>query len=328
MKSGLTVMVAALGLCSCSQHRVNGPLKAALPPAPRSTFAMFERQILNARYLGEGDLDLRALQARLASEPDNLQVRLDLARRYESLGSLELALEHYRLAAGRFPESAEVQLRMAKCLRTMGLRAEAAEGLEKFLLRHPQAKPEYTSWLAILWDELGHWQRGEEAHRAALRLGPAQDCLHNNLGYNLLQQQRFVEAAAEFRRALELAPDSAIARNNLGLALASQPEEALRQWEKSADKATAHSNLAALLIEQGRYGEAREELERALGYNRNHPAALANLRLIGQLDGKPATVPVQQGARSGWRRFWSAFWRGFAGIEAPPTTTATNRAAR
>jgi len=301
-------------------------LKPAPPPAPRSTFAMFERQILNARYAGEGDLDLRALQARLASEPDNLQVRLDLAQRYERLGSRELALEHYRLAAGRFPESAEVQLRMARCLRAMGLRAEAAEGLEKFLERQPQAKPEHHAWLGILWDELGDWQRGEEAHRAALRLAPAQDRLHNNLGYNLLQQKRFAEAAEEFRRALELAPDSAIARNNLGLALAWQPEEALRQWQKGADKATAHSNLAAVLMEQGRYAEARKELDTALSYNRNHAAALANLRLIAQLDGQPTTVPPQQGSRSGWSRFWSAFWRGFAGIETP--ATATNRAAR
>jgi len=327
MRPGPTLMLAALGLCSCTQYRLNGPAKPAPPPAPRPTFAMFERQIDNARYAGEGDLELRALQVWLANEPDNLKVRLELARRYENLGSRELALEHYRLAAGRFPESAEVQLGMAKCLRALGLRAQAAEGLEKFLAGYPQAKPEYHSWLAILWDELGQWQRGEEAHRAALRLAPARDSLHNNLGYNLLQQKRFAEAAEQFRRALELAPDSAIARNNLGLALASQPEEALRQWQKGADRATAHSNLAAVLIEQGRYAEARKELETALSYNRNHPAALANLRLIAQLDGKPTTVPAEQGGRSGWRRFWSAFWRELAGIEAPPASV-TNRAAR
>jgi tetratricopeptide (TPR) repeat protein len=294
---------------------VNGPARPAAPSPARSFNPTFERQILNARYAGEGDYQLRALQARLAAEPDNLQLRLELARHYESVGSRELALEHYRLAAGRFPDSREVHLGMAKCLRAMGLEAEAADGLEKFLGRHPEAGPELASWLGILRDESGQWQRGEPWHRAALKLAPDQDRLHNNLGYNLLQQTRFAEAAEEFRRALALRPDSAIARNNLGLALASQPEEALRHWQKGSDQATAHNNLAAALIEQGRYAEARKELDAALSYNRNHPAALANLRLISQLDGQPTTLSARPAPRSGWKRFLVAFWRGFAGIE-------------
>jgi tetratricopeptide (TPR) repeat protein len=126
---------------------------------------------------------------------------------------------------------------------------------------------------------------------------------------------------------LALAPDSAIARNNLGLALAAEPQEALRYWEKGSDKATAHNNLAAVMIEQGRLEEARRELDLALGYNRNHPAALANLRLIAQLDGRPTAVPAQQGQRSGWRRFLSAFWRELAGLEEAPRA-AGPRAAR
>ena len=328
MRPGLLIIAAGLGLCSCSQHRLNGLAQPAAAPALRHLNPTIERQILNARYAGEGDYQLGTLQARLAKEPDNLQVRLELARHYEGLGSRELALEHYRLAAGRFAESGEVQLGMAKCLRGMGLRSEAADGLEHFLGRYPQPRPEYASWLAILRDELGQWQRGEEAHRAALKLAPDQDRLHNNLGYNLLQQKRFAEAAEEFRLALALKPDSAIARNNLGLALASQPEEALRQWQQGSDKATAHSNLAAVLIEQGRYGEARKELETALGYNRNHPAALANLRLIAELDGRPTTIPARPAPRAAWKRYLSAFWRGLAGVEQPPPVGAAQGAAR
>ena len=318
---------AALGLCSCSQHRAGYVAKPAPATVSRAALASLERQIVNARYVGEGDYHLRTLQARLAGEPENLPVRLELAQHYESLGGRELALEHYRLAAARFPESAEVQLAMAKSLRVMGLRAEAAGELEKFLGRSPQSRPEYASWLGILRDELGQRDRGEAAHRAALKLGPERDWLHNNLGYNLLQQKRYAEAAEEFRQALVLAPDSAVARNNLGVALASQPEEALRYWQKGADKATAHSNLAAVLIEEGRCAEARKELATALGYNRNHPAAVANLRLIAELDGKPTTVPASQ-PRPAWKRFLAAFWRGLAGIEEPQKTAAAQRAAR
>jgi len=325
MRQGILVVVMALGLCSCTRYKMNGP---ARPAAPRTINPTIERQIVNARYAGEGDYQLRGLQSRLATDPDNLSVRLELARHYESLGSRELAVEHYRLAAARFPESAEVQLGMAKCLRAMGLRSEAAEGLERFLERRPQAGPECVSWVAILRDEMGQLEQGEAAHRGAVKLAPGQDRWHNNLGYNLLQQKRYGEAAEEFRKALELAPDSAIARNNLGLALAAEPEEALRYWEKGTDKATAHSNLAAVLIEQGRVAEARKEVEIALGYNRNHAAALANLRLLAQLDGKPTAIPTQQGPRPAWKRFLSAFWREFAGLEEPPRAAAGPRAAR
>src|SRR5438445_335406 len=82
---------------------------------------------------------------------------------------------------------------------------------------------------------------GEEAHRAALALGTKLDSLHNNLGYNLLMQGRSKEAAEEFGEALKLRPDSEVARNNLGIALAATPQEALLHWQSVSDPATAHS---------------------------------------------------------------------------------------
>ncbi len=99
---------------------------------------------------------------------------------------------------------------------------------------------------------------GEKAHRAALELDPKRDSLHNNLGYNLLQQGKAKEAAAEFREALKLKPDSEVARNKLGMALAADPDpagsnDAILHWQSVSDPATAHSNMAALLIRQKRY---------------------------------------------------------------------------
>jgi hypothetical protein len=58
------------------------------------------------------------------------------------------------------------------------------------------------------------------------------------------------------------------------------------------------------LIEEGRYAEARRELDIALGYNRYHSAALENLRLVSRLDGKPASIPLKP-VSSRWAR-WKA----------------------
>ena len=77
------------------------------------------------------------------------------------------------------------------------------------------------------------------------------------------------------------------------MALASTPGDALLHWQSISDPATAHSNMAALLIEQGRYPEARKELDLALGYNKSHAAALSNLKLVSELDGKPAVIPMK-----------------------------------
>jgi len=221
----------------------------------------FERQISNATDAGDGDFQVLALRQKMAAEPDNLAVRLELIEHYRGAGYPELALEHCRLAAARFPESADVQLRMAKLLDGMKLDKEAADGLAAFLAAHPQKAPEYESWLGILRDKQKDWPAGEKAHRAALALDTTRDSLHNNLGYNLLMQGRPKEAAQEFREALKLRPDSEVARNNLGMALAASPvveatgaesatNDALLHWQSISDPATAHSNMAALLIGQ------------------------------------------------------------------------------
>ena len=89
-----------------------------------------------------------------------------------------------------------------------------------------------------------------------------------------------------------------MARNNLGMALANKPDQAAVNWQSVGDPAAAHNNMAALLIQQGRYAEARKELDLALGYNRTYPAALNNLRLVSELDGKPASIPAKPAADS------------------------------
>ena len=298
------LVVAGLSVSCVHQVRTSGVYAAPAAEKIRQVPA-FERQVANARDAGEGDYVVRRLRQQMAAEPDNLGVRIELIEHYTRSGYPELALEHSRLAAARFPESAEIQLSLAKLLRSLKMTAEAEKGLAAFLVSHPQQSPAYDSWLGILRDELGQWSEGEKSHRAALALGADLDYLHNNLGYNLLMQKRPAEAAFEFKQALKLKPDSEVARNNLGIALVETPREALLNLQSISDPATAHSNLAALLIEQGRYAEARQELDLALGYNKANAAALANLKLVSERDGKPAVMPIKP-VRHKWGKFRSA----------------------
>jgi len=326
MTQRLCLPALSLLMASCVQHTqlAKAPGPGAIPPAPQS---VWDRQIHNAIDAGDGDYQLRVLREKLAADPDNIPIRLELAKAYQERGYPDVALEICRLAAARFPDSGEAQLALVRALRAMNRRAEAIDGLVAFLKAHPQTTPEYFSWLGILRDESGLWPLGEPAHRKALEAAPSLDYLHNNLGYNLLMQKKYAEAAEEFREALKLNSRSAVARNNLGLALANlgDTDQAVAAWQAASDPATAHNNLAAVLIEKGNYANARKELEIALSYNSAYPAALKNLELVSRLDGHPATLAVKP-AESRWQRWKTAFRRLFVGPLENSRTDPVNTA--
>jgi len=308
------VLVAAMAVSCVRQTQVTN--RPTFPAAPTN----WDRQIRNAQSAGDGDYQLKALREKVAADSESVSARLALAKAYQERGYPDVALEICRLAAARFPESGEAELALIRALRAMNRRNEAIDSLESFLGNHPQKSPEYASWLGILRDEGGQWAEGEPWHRKALELAASQDSLHNNLGYNLLMQKKNEEAAREFREALRLNPGSQVARNNLGLALANQnaPADAVASFQSASDAATAHNNLAAVLMEKGNYPAARAELEIALRYNRSFPAALKNLELLSRLDGNPATLPAKPG-ETGWERWKSGFKKLFVGsLDDPP----------
>jgi Flp pilus assembly protein TadD len=306
---GAALSVAALSV-SCVHQKVSSNIQAA--PGPVN---VWDQQIQNAVNVGEGDFELRRLRQKVAAEPDNVAARVELAKAYRDRGYHEIALEISRLAVARFPESGAAQLSLVRDLRNANQRAEAITGLEGFLKAHPGSAADYYSWLGILRDESGLWPLGEPAHRKAIELEPSNDSLHNNLGYNLLMQKKDEEAAAEFRAALKLNPGSAMARNNLGIALAhsNATAQAVASLQDTSDPATAHNNLAVVWIEKGNYAEARKELDVALGYNRAHPAALKNLELVGRLDGKTATLQARPETATRWQRFGHSVRKLFVG---------------
>jgi Tfp pilus assembly protein PilF len=133
-----------------------------------------------------------------------------------------------------------------------------------------------------LYDAAGNLKAGEIAFRNSILQDEASDRSHNNLGYNLLLQNDTAAAEVEFRRALELNPKSATTRNNLGVVLARRGDlaGALDQFQSAADAATAHNNLAVVLLEAGQYEQSRQELVKALAIRHYFAPALANFKLV------------------------------------------------
>src|ERR1700675_1021042 len=92
----------------------------------------------------------------------------------------------------------------------------------------------------------------------------------NNIGVALLEQFKYKEAAAEFRRALKLEPSLALTRVNLGIALYNLPEPdgALRELKAAADVLPAspqvHYVLGLIARTQNRPVEGIAEFQRTL----------------------------------------------------------------
>jgi Flp pilus assembly protein TadD len=86
----------------------------------------------------------------------------------------------------------------------------------------------------------------------------------------LLEERRYGEAEASFRRAVEREPQMAEAWNGLGVAAASagRDEEAIAAWRRAIDldatKLDALLNLALLYRRLGRRSDEGEALERFL----------------------------------------------------------------
>jgi tetratricopeptide (TPR) repeat protein len=283
--SKFALLLAAFGLASCASKTVL--VRASAPVYQGAPL----RQVTNAVDAGDGDLEIAGLRKTVSSQPDNIDARLRLAQAYAARGLHDVALEHLRLASERFPDSLTVAIRLVQALERVDQNEEALAGLRAFLHRNPQNTSLPYEWMGILNDNLENWKDSQAAYQTALLYAPASAELHNNLGNALLMQYLKNGAASEFRAALRLQPELAIARNNLGIALSENPKEAILNWQAMSGPAAAHSNMAALLIEQGDYKGARTELGKALGYDPHNGQAIFNLAVVSERDGKPAVLP-------------------------------------
>src|ERR1035441_2479571 len=125
----LPALLACAAFSVSCVHQTQVSRTNAPTSAPMSNW---DRQVRNAIDAGDGDFPLRALRQKVAAEPDNVAVRLELAKAYGERGYHEVSLEISRLAVARFPQSGEAQLSLMRDLRDANRRSEAIASLESF----------------------------------------------------------------------------------------------------------------------------------------------------------------------------------------------------
>lgn len=106
-------------------------------------------------------------------------------------------------------------------------------------------------------------------YRRALKTNPLSGKVHNNLALALVELGQLDEAASHFSRSLELDPKAEI-YSDLGFTMArlGKPEVALANYQKALELdpncASAHSNLAVALVQEGNLEEAESHYRKAL----------------------------------------------------------------
>ncbi len=142
--------------------------------------------------------------------------------------------------------------------------------------------------LAAALVETGRVDEAVEELARALEIDPDNPTAHFNLGLLERTAGRLEDAARHLRRAVELQPEDAGARLELGQTLRAtgRPREALEQFAWVArhhpeTQPEARYQEAVLLVELGRYPDARERLEAAHADLPQHgPIAGALARLL------------------------------------------------
>ncbi len=255
----------------------------------------------NARRLAPSDMRWPYLLGRIAQDEGRLQDALrdyrateglyrgflacavNRGQVYLQLGRADAAWEAFAEALATDPSSAAALAGMGEALVAGRAPAQAVDYFKRALERAPQANRLYYQ-LGMAYRAMGDKASAQKALSKSGEIGvkvadPLMDKLdtlvigaHVNLlqGHDLYRAGRYVDAAAAFAKALTADPDSCEAAVNLATALATGGEtaKAIEQFRatstKCPDNPTAHYDLGHLLVLQGRYAEARTELEAAL----------------------------------------------------------------
>src|SRR5712692_8153239 len=175
MPNVCAVAVAILTCAACTHQVREGRSFSTTHQAPKhhprtAVSSVMARQVENAVDAGDGDLELRSLRQRLATNANDLDARILLARSYSRRGYPDLALEHYRIAAARFPDAPVAVFSLAKALRDLDEPEEALRVIVSYRGTHADAAWELLSLEGVLYDERGDWKLAEAAYRDTLAL--------------------------------------------------------------------------------------------------------------------------------------------------------------
>jgi len=254
-----------------------GQLDQALPffrhaIAKEPTFARAQYHLGAALVASDQPQDaLAPLVAAATATPNSFDVELQLGLALSALHKDSEALTHLRRAAelrtSTTPAAPVYSLALA--LQASG---DPKAALPLFELALIDASVANSS--ALINDALAHVQTGDATgalplYNRALKAGPDSAVLREDFGVAYLQQADLVHAIEQFKMGLALEPENAHLHYDLGLALKLKDDlpAAIPEFERSAQLDPTLPDpaftLGVIYMQQGKFSEAVSQLQRA-----------------------------------------------------------------
>ena len=210
------------------------------------------------------DEALPLFQKILEKDPKSFNALSNIGAALQNRKQYEEALEYYAQAITVKPDAFNVRYNVAQIFKSLGRQAEALAGYEQVL----ELKPDHTNALLNAAHILRVQNRFDEAMDYFSKI-PGLDTdaetranAHANRGQILHRKGNCEEAIHEYKRALELMPDTAEILNNLGVSYnaVGQYEQALECYEKSLvlqpGTDETYNNISGTLKNLGRLEES------------------------------------------------------------------------
>jgi Tfp pilus assembly protein PilF len=195
-------------------------LSACATTPPTGVVNTKEMKVLQARAAydrGVKHMDAREVAAAYIAFREAVQLDDETAHYHDALGVAFLQMQRADIALGEFQRAAALDPAFANALFHIGLTLtelrrwpEALESLKKAVAMPTLSVPQ-LAWqtLGVAALNMGQLTDAEAALRFAINLDPDMSSAYYNLGLVLVAANRKDDARGAFRRARELAPESA-----------------------------------------------------------------------------------------------------------------------
>jgi serine/threonine-protein kinase len=261
-----------------------GYFRAALAARPEKAGAHAAQALSSAGQTAE---ELAELRRAVELAPDVRSMHTALVHHLATAGYWKEAAAACRSALEADPHNPAPLRVLASGLRDNGRIVDAVPLLRKAIEIDPNfVGPHYD--LAILYWRTGQHEEAVKAFRALTQLMPTDANAHQWLGVELARAGHPAEAIAELQAAIALQPDSFQLHMDLGAVLRSQGR--LQEAADSFRQATTITpqggwyEPAAVLLDQGRFVEARAATERLLDLPAGNARRLAQRRQLDLCD--------------------------------------------
>lgn len=171
---------------------------------------------LNLREEGKPAEARREFQEILKIEPECPEAYNNIGLTYRDEGLLEKAAENYRQALKIDPDFTYSMVNIGDVLYTMGQKNDALIFLKKAAGLSDPPDADIYAVMGNIYRDQGKYSDALKEYKKALKIAPDSAIAYNNLGQTLLYMKRYKDAKVEVLKAIKLRPDYPQAFYNLG----------------------------------------------------------------------------------------------------------------